>query len=98
MGEEKEKGVDWLKVDGLFGVDPTLGVDCEKTLPLFEGPNENEVGVFTGAGACPKENPLTAGVVVGTASADFWPKEKPEEDVFWPKPLNPRPLLSCFSD
>jgi hypothetical protein len=97
VGEVKEKGVDWLNVEGLFGVDPALDADCEKGLLVGAGPpNANEVDVVVGAatGACPKANPPADDV--GTASAGFWPKEKPE-DVFWPKPLNPRPLLSCFS-
>jgi len=96
----KEKGVDWLNVEGLFGADPALDAGCVKGLLLFAGPpNANEVDVFVGAatGACPNENPPTEVVVVGAASAGFWPKEKPDEDVFWPKPLNPRPLFSCFS-
>jgi hypothetical protein len=77
-----------------------LDVDCEKGLLLLEGPpNANEVDVFIGAatGACPKENPPAEDGVVGAASAGFWPKEKPDDDVFWPKPLNPRSLFSCFS-
>lgn len=86
-------------MEGLFGAEPALDVVCEKGL-LFGGPpNANEVDAFVGAGAgaCAKENPPTEDDVVGAASGGFWPKEKPDEDVFWPKPLNPRPLFSCFS-
>jgi len=77
-----------------------LDADCEKGLPLFAGPPKaNEVDMFVGAatGVCPNEKPPTEVVVVGVASAGFWPKEKPDEDVFWPKLLNTRPLFSCFS-
>jgi len=80
----KEKGVDWLNVEGLFGVDPTLDTDCEKGLLLLEGPpNANEVDVFTGAatGGCPNENPPTEDVGGGT-SAGLEPKEKSDDGVF----------------
>jgi hypothetical protein len=93
----KEKGVDWLNVEGLFGVDPVLDADCEKGLLAVAGPpNANEVVVGAATGACPNENPPADEVGVGAASAGFWPKEKPG-GVFWPKPLNPRPLPSCLS-
>jgi hypothetical protein len=68
VGEVKEKGVDWLKVEGLFGADDE---DCEKGLLGFGGPpNANEVEVFVDAasGACPKEKPPVEDGVVGVAT------------------------------
>lgn len=99
VGEVKEKGVDWLNVEGLFGADSALDADCVKGLLLFGGPpNANEVDVFVAAttGAGPKENPLVEVGVVGTASAGCL-KEKADAGAFWPKAPNPRPLFSCFS-
>lgn len=85
VGEVKEKGAGWLNVEGLFGVDPALDNDCVKILLLLAGPpNAKEVDVFAGTatGACPKENPPMEDVVDAAFSAGFWPKEKPDEDVF----------------
>ena len=74
VGEVKEKGVDWLKVEGLFGVDPTLDEECEKGLLGFGGPpNANEVEVFVdvASGACPNEKPPVEDGVVGVATVGF---------------------------
>jgi hypothetical protein len=56
-----------------------------------------EVFVEVATGAWPNENPPVEDGVVGAVTASFWPKEKPGVDVFWPKPLNPTSLFSCFS-
>jgi len=42
VGEVKEKGVDWLNVEGLFGEELALGSGCEKGLPSFEEPPNAE--------------------------------------------------------
>jgi hypothetical protein len=57
VGEVKEKGVDWLKVEGLFGADPTLDGGCEKGLLGFGGP--------------PNEKPPVEDGVVGVATVGF---------------------------